>query len=394
MSSNPLPGLPSGIISRVVTVGDLDMHILEALPPSSDASSKPPLLVLLHGFPELAYSWRNIMVPLSSSGYAVVAPDLRGFGQTKERNRQSKGKVAFDEDLAPYRMFNIATDVVGLVYSLGYTSVKAVIGHDFGSSVAGFCALIRPDLFKSVVLMSAPFMGAPPPSSFGVTHAKSPLQQLDQALSTLDPPRKHYMMYFSSPSADAEVSNPPLGLSAFLRTYYHVKSADWLKNAEAGPLAVGTSITPAVFARIPYYYIMPRGETMAACLAPDAPSASQVAQNTWLPEEELAVYVSQYGESGFQGGLNYYRCQADSPRWSQELNIFVGKQIEVPAMFIAGAQDWGVFQFPGAAEAMRTKVCRDMKEEDFVLIDGAGHWVQQEKPDAVVQHLLRFVKSL
>jgi len=113
-----------------------------------------------------------------------------------------------------------------------------------------------------------------------------------------------------------------------------------------------------------------------------------------LPEEELAVYVSQYAASGFQGGLNLYRCQADSPRWGKDLNVFVGRQIEVPAMFIAGAQDWGVFQFPGAAETMRTKACRNMKDEDFILVEGAGHWVQQEKPQEVVKHLLRFIKGI
>jgi pimeloyl-ACP methyl ester carboxylesterase len=338
------------------------------------------------------------MMPLSSNGYAVVAPDLRGFGQTKDRIRQlesSKGKkIAFEEDLAPYRMLNIVTDIVGLVYTLGYTSVEAVIGHDYGSPVAAHCALIRPDLFKSVVLMSSPFMGSPSLSNFGATNTnvKSPLQQLDDALGTLDPPRKHYMVYSSTPFADAEWSNPPQGLPTFLRTYYHVKSADWKKNYAAGPL--GASITPAALAVIPHYYIMPRAETMPECLAPEAPSAEEVAQNTWLTDDELAVYISQYEEGGFQGGLNLYRCLTDSSRWVEDLNVFAGKQIEVPAMFLAGAQDWGVFQFPGAAEAMRTKACREMKEEDFVLIDGAGHWVQQEKPDAVVEHLLRFIKRV
>ncbi|PPR06835.1 hypothetical protein CVT26_003862 [Gymnopilus dilepis] len=390
MSLKPLPGLPSGIISRVVTVGDLDVHILEASPPSAPTSSKPPLLLLLHGFPELAYSWRKVMLPLALNGYAVVAPDLRGFGQTKDRARQSKGKITFDEDLAPYRILNTATDVVGLVYTLGYTSVQAVIGHDFGSSVAAHCSLIRPDLFRSVVLMSAPFMGPPDLSNFGGSDGKTRLQQLDEALGTLDPPRKHYMVYFSTPTAHEELTHPPQGLSAFMRTYYHVKSADWEANKKAAPL--GTSFSPSVFSVLPYYYIMPRNQTMAECIASEAPSPEEVSRNSWLPEEELEVYVSQYEETGFQGGLNMYRCVSESTKWSKDLNIFVGKQIEIPAMFMAGAQDWGVFQFPGAAELMRTKACRDMKEEDFVLIEGAGHWVQQEKPDEVVAHLLKFIK--
>ncbi|KAF8879642.1 alpha/beta-hydrolase [Gymnopilus junonius] len=392
MSNNAWPGLPSGITSRIIAVGDLDMHILEALPPTLTSSSKPPLLVLLHGFPELAYSWRKLMLPLSLNGYAVVAPDLRGFGLTKDRTRQSKGKIVFEEDLAPYRMLNIATDVVGLVYALGYTSVEAVIGHDFGSSIAAHCALIRPDLFGSVVLMSAPFTGPPQLNNFGGIDSKTFLRQLDEGLRTLNPPRKHYMVHLSTPSADEELRHPPQGLSTFLRTFYHVKSADWKANNAAGPL--GSSFSPSVLAVMPYYYIMPRDQTMAECLASEAPSAEEVARNTWLTEEELRVYVSQYEEAGFQGGLNLYRCASESTRWSKDLNVFVGKQIEIPAMFIAGAQDWGVFQSPGAAELMRTKACSHMKEEDFILINGAGHWVQQEQPKEVVKYLLVFLKRL
>lgn len=392
MTTAEWPGLPSGIKSRHIRVGDLDIHILEALPPTADPSSKPPLLLLLHGFPELAYSWRKIMVPLSSNGYTVVAPDLRGFGQTIQLNRSSKSKqVAFDEDLSPYRILNIAADIVALVYSLGYTSVEAVIGHDFGSPVAAHAALIRPDVFRSVVLMSAPFTGPPTLSTIGSADTTTNLRKLDGALGSLDPPRKHYMVYFSTPQAAQDVSNPPQGLHRFLRTYYHTKSADWKPNMRVRPL--GTVPTPSAFAELPPYYIMPRDKTMPEALASEEPVAEEVAQNTWLPDEELGVYVSQYAESGFQGGLNHYRCLSESTKWIQDLNIFVGKQIEIPAMFISGAQDWGTFQFPGAAETMRKQACKNMREEDFVLIDGAGHWVQQEKPAAVVEHIIRFVKE-
>ncbi|PPQ84079.1 hypothetical protein CVT25_003600 [Psilocybe cyanescens] len=392
MAANGWPGLPATVKSRILSVGDLDMHILEAFPPSYDAASKPPLLILLHGFPELAYSWRKVMVPLSTSGYAVVAPDLRGFGLTKQRNRTSTSKkITYEEDLYPYRILNIAADIVALVYSLGYTSVEAVIGNDFGSPVAGYCALVRPDLFKSVVFMSAPFTG-PPALGSGDPNAKTQLQQLDAALNTLNPPRKHYMVYFSTPEADADLSNPPQGLSAFWRTYHHLKSAD--SKSSNPPKPLGTTFTPTLFEALPYYYIMPRNQTMPECLAPKAPTAEEISQNTWLPDEELAVYLSHYEEGGLQGGLNLYRCMAESPRWTEDLKIFAGKQVEIPAMFIGGAQDWGVFQFPGAVEAMRGRACKSMKEEDFVLIEGAGHWAPQEKPDRVVEELLRFVKKL
>ena len=393
--TNNLPGLPSNVTSRIIAVSDLDMHILEAWPPTSSeqtTTSKPPLLVLLHGFPEIAYSWRKVMEPLAASGYLVIAPDQRGFGQTKERDRQPPGRtITYEDDLSPFRMLNLTADIAALVYALGYTSVAAVIGHDFGSPVAAHCALIRPDVFRSVVMMSAPFTGPPGLSTPATANAKPLIQQVDEMLANLDPPRKHYTMYFSSPQANADMMGPPQGLHAFLRTYYHVKSADWKTNNGARPLG---GFSPAVIASMPYYYIMPRSQTMPECLAPSAPSAEEVQSNTWLPDDELAVYTSQYTATGFQGGFNWYRCQTDPNRWAKDLQVFAGKQIEVPAMFIGGAQDWGVYQIPGAVETMRTKVCKNMEEEDFVLVDGAGHWVQQEKPEVVVRHLLRFVRKL
>ena len=331
------------------------------------------------------------MGPLAASGYAVVALDQRGFGKTKERDRQGGQTITYEDDISSFRMLNLAADIVALVYTLGYTSVAAVIGHDFGSPVAAHCALIRPDVFRSVVMMSAPFTGPPAwgtPAT--VANAKPLIQQVDKMLAKLDPPRKHYMMYFSSPQANADLMGAPQGLHRFLRTYYHVKSADWKPNQEVRPLG---GFSPAAIASMPYYYIMPRLQTMPECLALNAPSAEEIQNNTWLPDDELAVYTSQFTATGFQGGLNWYRCQTDS-RWAKDLQVFAGKQIEVPAMFIGGAQDWGVYQIPGAAEAMRTKACKSMEEEDFVLVDGAGHWVQQEKPEEVVRHLLRFVRKL
>ncbi|KAH9478380.1 Epoxide hydrolase A [Psilocybe cubensis] len=392
MASSKWPGMPSGIHSRFLGVGDLDMHILEALPPSHDPSSKPPLILLLHGFPELAYSWRKVMTPLSAQGYAVVAPDLRGFGQTKQRSRAvPSAKIAYEEDLSPYRILNIAADIVTLVYSLGYTSVEAVVGTDFGSPVAGYCALVRPDLFRSVVFMSAPFTG-PPPAGTGDPNAKTQLQQLDAALSTLDPPRKHYMVYFSTPQANADLSNPPQGFAAFWRTYHHLKSADHKSNNSPRPL--GTVLAPKLFENLPHYYVMPREQTMPEALASKAPTTEEISQCKWLTDQELEVFLAHYREGGFQGGLNLYRCMAESPRWTDDLKILVGKQVEIPAKFIGGAQDWGVYQIPGAAETMRAKTCKNMKEEDFVLIEGAGHWAPQEKPDEVVQEILKFVKNI
>ncbi|KNZ78665.1 Epoxide hydrolase 2 [Termitomyces sp. J132] len=324
------------------------------------------------------------MVPLSAAGYHVVAPDQRGYGHTKRRSLHNEyDRITFTEDLAPFRMLNLATDIVSLVYALGYTSVAAVIGHDYGSMVAGHCALIRPDLFESVVLMSAPYIGAPAPSA----PLTPPVKQISDALATLTPPRKHYVAYYSTPEANDDMCNPPQGLHTFLRAYYHVKSGDWSNNA---PYRLH-ELSASSLAQLPLYYVMNLHETMPQTVVHDTPSSDEAANNAWLTDTELSVYTAIYKETGFQGGLNRYRCMMDG-RWSEDLRVFAGKKIEVPAMFLSGQRDWGVYQLPGAVEKMREETCKKMREEDFVLVDGAGHWVQQEKPEEVVECLIRFLR--
>ena len=121
------------------------------------------------------------------------------------------------------------------------------------------------------------------------------------------------------------------------------------------------------------------------------PDDAEVAACRWLPERELAVYSAEYQRTGFQGGLQWYRVRT-SGRFDAELELFAGRTIDQPATFIAGASDWGIQQSPGALERMQTQACTDMK--DVHLIEGAGHWVQQEKPDEVNRLLLRFLNSL
>src|SRR5919198_1944601 len=144
--------LPQGVRSRVVSdVNGIRMHVLEA----GFGSERRPAVLLVHGFPELAYSWRKVMPAIAAAGYHVIAPDLRGYGRT------SGTDVKFDDDLSPWRTLNEVTDMVALVSAFGYRSISAIVGHDFGSPVAAWCAVVRPDIFRSVVLMSAPFGGTP-----------------------------------------------------------------------------------------------------------------------------------------------------------------------------------------------------------------------------------------
>ena len=364
-----------GIRARTVAgINGLTMQLLEAGP----ATERRPLLLLLHGFPELAYSWRRVMPALAAAGYYVVAPDQRGYGGT------SGWDPAYDGDLASFRMLNLVRDTLGLVDALGYRQVAAVIGHDAGAGVAAWCSLIRPDLFRSAVLMSAPFAGPPPLRP--VPQARPPMARFDAELAALEPPRKHYQWYYSSRPANADMLHCEQGLHAFLRSYYHYKSADWPGNR---PYRL-QGWSAAELARLPTYYVMHRGDTMAQAVAPYCPTPAAVAACRWLPDDELAVYRAAYAATGFQGGLQWYRCGTGGVGLA-ELQLFAGRTIDVPSCFISGAHDWGVFQSPGTCERMQETVCTRMLA--CHLVPGAGHWVQQEQPQQVTELLLDFLHT-
>lgn len=375
--------LPAGIRSRFVNnINGLTMHVLEA---GFDGHDRPCVL-LLHGFPELAYSWRKVMLPIAAAGFHVIAPDQRGYGRT------TGWDGAYDGDLGSFRLLNLVRDALGLVAAFGYRSVAAVVGHDFGSPVAAWCSLIRPDVFRSVVLMSAPFAG-PPVLPFNTARDVSPASatavpagtSIHDELAALDPPRKHYQWYYSTREADDNMRNCPQGIHAFLRAYFHYKSADWKQN-QPFPLKAWTA---AELAKLPTYYIMERDKGMAETVAPRMPSAAEIAACQWLTEEELSVYSAEYRRTGFQGGLQWYRC-ATSGKYNAELEIFSGRTIDVPSCFIAGKSDWGIYQRPGALERMQTSVCTAMRGS--YLVDGAGHWVQQEQPAEVSTLLVGFLQ--
>lgn len=374
--------LPAGVRARFVDgVNGLRMHVLEA---GHDQSGRP-LLLLLHGFPELAYSWRKIMQPLAAAGYHVVAPDQRGYGRT------TGWSDAYDQDLRPFSMLRLASDAVALVYALGSTRA-VLVGHDFGSPVAAWAALTRPDIFKAVALMSAPFAGAPRlrigsgEQGEAASNLHAATRAVAEGLASLPRPRKHYQWYYATREANANMWHPAQGLADFLRAYFHYKSADWsdntpfrLKDASAQQLAL-----------MPTYYIMDLADGMAQTVAPFMPSREACRACTWLNEDELQVYVAEYARTGFQGGLNWYRTRFE-PEIAADFVLHANRTIDVPSLFIAGRSDWGIYQVPGAIEAMQQTACSKM--QGCHLVDGAGHWVMQEKPEAVTQLLLEFLRK-
>jgi pimeloyl-ACP methyl ester carboxylesterase len=371
--------LPRGIRSRFVhNINGLDVDVLEA----GRETRGRPLVLLLHGFPELAYSWRKVMLPLASEGFHVVAPDQRGYGRT------TGWDADYDGDLASFRILNAVRDALGLVSALGYRNVALVAGHDFGASVAAWCALVRPDMFRSVALMSAPFAG-PPALPFDTTDSPPPQTSshtdIHQELAKLDRPRKHYQWYYSTRAANADMRDCPQGVHALLRGYFHYKSADWAGN-KPFPLH---SWTAGELAKMPTYYIMDLDKNMAETVAAEMPSAAEIAACRWLPENELAVYSAEYERTGFQGGLQWYRSRTEG-RFDSELQLFAGRTIDVPSLFIAGKSDWGTYQRPGNFERMQQSACTRML--GCHLIDGAGHWVQQEQPEQVSRLLIEFLQ--
>jgi pimeloyl-ACP methyl ester carboxylesterase len=370
--------LPQGIRSRRVdTNNEVVLHVLEA----GFESPERPCVVLLHGFPELAYTWRNQMLPLAEAGYHVIAPDARGYGLSVGR------PVAYDDGLVSYSMFNRVSDVLGLVRALGHDQAAMVVGHDWGGPTAQWCARLRPDVFRSVVSISTPFLPEPilPLDTAAHPAATGSDADIDQELARLPRPRKHYATYYASREANADMRHAPQGIHSLLRELFYFKSADWEGNRPF-PLKGATA---SEFAKMPAYYIMDLHKGIAATMAEHQPSSDYVAACRWMTEADLDVYTAQFERTGFQGGLNYYRVDADVTLWNEQ-HIFAGKTIDVSACFIGGAREWGVYQRPGAFQGMN-EACTRLRGTH--LIPGAGHSVVEEQPRLVNQILIEFLRA-
>lgn len=380
----PLP-LPAGITEAYLDCTEpcgLNFHILQAGQPGN------PLVLFCHGFPELAFSWREILPKVAEAGFFAVAMDQRGYGRTTGWKRCGFHEV----DLNEYTFTNIVRDLVCLVYRLGYTRVHSIVGHNFGAVSSAMAALIRPDIFRSTVQMSHPHHAPPEPPLGAERAAEVKKIDMQDELAKLVPPRKHYKWYNSTPQAAQDWDNPPHGLEQFLRGYFHLKSADWNKN---NPHALKEWSTLELQV-MPEYYIMRKDHSMPETVAHSMQGEDFSKSERWLSAEELQVYCSEWKRTGFQGALNWYRAAtASTSPLSLDLLLYAGRCIEVPCTFISGDKDWGNFQQPGAFESYEDPRC--VKEGCFRgahIIPGAGHWVQQEQPDAVLREILNFFKTI
>jgi pimeloyl-ACP methyl ester carboxylesterase len=293
---------------RRIAANGIELNVL-------DEGEGPPVL-LCHGFPELAFSWRHQVPALTGSGFRVLAPDLRGFGRSSA-----------PADVESYDVISLCGDVCGLLDAVGVESA-IVVGHDWGASLAWQLAVLRPERVRAVAGLSVPFVPrAPAP----------PLPILRRHLG-----EDFYIVWFQTPGvADAALASDVRRTLTTSRQW----TSRWAEEDPAPPRR-------------------PR----------------------WLTEQELEVYVESFERTGFTGGLNWYR---NIDRNWELTELVADRRVEQPALFLTGARDPVRSFMP--AEAMRGWVT-DLREE--VVVDGAGHWVQQEEPDLVNAALLGFLGSL
>ncbi len=294
-----------------------------------------PAVLLCHGFPELSWSWRHQIPALAKAGFKAIAPDMRGYGGTKG-----------PADPEAYTNLHAIGDMVALLDALGIGQA-VIVGHDWGSPIAWGAATLRPDRFRAVASLSVmhnPRMPMPPPD-FAKANGMEDL----------------YWLYFQPPGqAEADMERDTR--ETFLRLMYGV-SGEAAKRGDSWDLRVD-----------------PKVGLVAALKQPDKLPG-------FLTEEDLARYASTYASTGFTTSLNWYRCMARS--W-QHSAAWADVKIWVPAFFIGGKDDPTLGQFARGTEVMRSVV---PNLRDSVMVD-AGHWVQQEDPDAVSSGLIGFIKGL
>ncbi|CAK9148828.1 unnamed protein product [Ilex paraguariensis] len=292
-----------------------------------------PAVLFLHGFPELWYSWRHQMLSLSSKGYRTIAPDLRGYGDT---------------DVPPYATsytaFHIVGDLVALLDALGLDQAF-LVGHDWGAVMAWYFCLFRPDRIKALVNTSVVFHPRSP--------SRKPVPSLRARFGD-----DYYICRFQEPG-EAEEEFARVDTARLIKKF--------LICRQAGPLCVPKEVgfggSPDTIITLP----------------------------SWLSEEDVNVYATKFEQTGFTGGLNYYRAM--DLNW--ELTApWTGVQIKVPVKFIVGDLDL-TYNTAGVKEYIHSGTFKKFVPflQEVVVMEGVAHFIQQEKPEEVSQHIFDFIQK-
>ena len=334
---------------------------------------KSNVILFLHGFPELAYSYRYLLKYFAKEGYYCIAPDQRGYGKTKTIN-DSKNIVTH------YSIFNLTKDIYSLLFNLGIMKVH-IVGHDFGSYVAGYFTLLYPNYVKSIAIMSMPF------SAGTDDKVKFDIRKINKNLKSLRPAKKHYQVYFSGKTANKNMTYCKQGVFNFLRAYYHFKSYDYEKNKPHE--LINSSLSQLT--KMPEYYIMSNNLGMAQTVKKYMPSQSQIKKCLWLSDNDLKVYADSFIKNSFQGPLNWYKMMLSKKENKNIKNLSLPNYITLPCIFLAGKADWGIYQKPWQLNNMK-KLFKNFY--GTTIIENAGHWVQQEQPKKTFEAINNFYKRI
>ena len=316
---------------RLIQTDGLRQQILEA--------GSGPLVLLVHGFPELGVSWRAQVQALADAGFHAVAPDMRGYGGTGKPGERDA-----------YSILHLVGDMVDLVRALGETSC-VVVGHDWGAPVAWHCAMTRPDVFRAVMGLSVPFQPRRP---------KGPPTPAMAALSKRAGLGDLYISRFQPDDAHLEFDADPA--TALRKMFY----------AYDGATPDGRQSTG----------FMPDGVSLTASIADDATLPP------WMSPEHFAEYVEAFTAGGFRGPIDWYRNL--DRNWSLTAHL-QDARIRVPSAFVVGERD-PVRHYAGAHEAGLKDWLTDLRMQ--VVVPGAGHWIQQERAAEVNRLLLHFLGTL
>ncbi|KAH6762517.1 alpha/beta-Hydrolases superfamily protein [Perilla frutescens var. hirtella] len=305
-----------GIKHRTVSVNGINMHVAE--------KGEGPIVLFLHGFPELWYTWRHQIVAVAALGYRAVAPDLRGFGDTDA-----------PAEVSSYSCLHVVGDIVALIESLGGGNQVFLVAHDWGAMIGWYLCLFRPDLVKAFVSLTVPFR-----------------------------PRHPTM-------------KPVAAMRAFFgEDYYMCRFQEAGKmEAEIGEYGAEAVIKKILTERSPGPPRLPKEKAFGS-------DNNAIKLPHWFTEEDLKYYAQKYNEKGFTGGLNYYR--ALDLNW--ELTAaWTGAKVRVPVKFMVGDLDM-VYNTPGVKEYVHGGGFKDdvpMLDAECVVVENTGHFINQERPHEV-----------